>query len=155
MRRPRLDGAAAVSAPLAVGHVFQPVEVKVTQEMIRRFAEASHDFNPLHLDERWMGEAEFGSTRYGQVIAHGLFTYSLVTRMLTDAVYAMGGWHERCEMRFVAPVFPGDTVTTSGRVTRARELGADLLYAADVEARKQDGTVVARGDAMGRVPLDA
>jgi 3-hydroxybutyryl-CoA dehydratase len=86
------------------------------------------------------------------VIAHGLMTYSLATRMLTDVVYALGGWHERCEMRFRAPVTPGDTLTTRGRVTSVRRLNGELLFAASVEVRKQDGTVVAIGDAMGRVP---
>jgi 3-hydroxybutyryl-CoA dehydratase len=99
-----------------------------------------------------MAEAEFGSTRFGEVIAHGLMTYSLVTRMLTDVVYPLGGWHERCEMRFNAPVRAGDTVTTSGVVSHVRQMGAQLLYAAAVRAERQDATVVAVGDAMGRVP---
>ena len=55
--------------------------------------------------------------------------------------------------RFRAPVVPGDTVTTSGRVTNVRRAGAHLLYSAAVQATKQDGTVVALGDAMGRVPV--
>ncbi len=137
---------------ISVGFEFPPVQVLVTREMIRVYAEASFDFNPLHLDDAWMESAEFGGTRYGGVIAHGLMTYSFVTRMLTDVVYPLGGWHERCEMRFRAPVLPGDTVTTSGRVTNVRRAGDHLLYAAAVQATKQDGAVVALGDAMGRVP---
>lgn len=137
---------------ISVGYEFPPVEVVVTSEMIRAYAQASFDFNPLHLDEAWMASAEFGQTRYGSVIAHGLLTYSLVTRMLTSVVHALGGWHERCEVRFLAPVLPGDTISTEGRVTNVRRMGDRLLYAATVRARKQDGTVVAQGDAMGRVP---
>jgi acyl dehydratase len=138
---------------ISPGYEFPAVEVLVTREMIRAYAEASFDFNPLHLDDGWMEGAEFGQTRYGGVIAHGLMTYSLVTRMLTDVVYPLGGWHERCEMRFKAPVSPGDTVTTSGRVTTVRRLGDSLLYTASVQALRQDGTIVAAGDAMGRVPI--
>ena len=121
--------------------------------MISAYAAASYDFNPLHLDQDWMAEAEFGSTRFGEVIAHGLMIYSLVTRMLTDVVYPLGGWHERCEMRFTAPVRAGDTVTTSGVVSHVRRIGGQLLYTATVRAERQDATVVAIGDAMGRVPL--
>ncbi|HSR23155.1 MAG TPA: MaoC family dehydratase [Candidatus Eisenbacteria bacterium] len=140
---------------IAVGYEFPPVEVLVTREMIRAYAVASHDFNPLHLDHDWMKAAEFGPTRFGSVIAHGLMTYSLVTRMLTDVVYPLGGWHERCEMRFMAPVLPGDRIRTAGRVTNVRRTGDRLRYAASVEARKPDGTVVATGDAMGHVPGEA
>jgi acyl dehydratase len=121
--------------------------------MISAYAAASYDFNPLHLDQDWMADARFGSTHFGEVIAHGLMTYSLVTRMLTDVVYPLGGWHERCEMRFTAPVRAGDTVTTSGVVRHVRPIGGQLLYVAAVQAERQDATVVAIGDAMGRVPL--
>jgi len=140
---------------IAIGYEFPPVEVLVTREMIRAYAAASHDFNPLHLDDDWMKGADFGPSRFGSVIAHGLMTYSLVTRMLTDVVYPLGGWHERCEMRFTAPVLPGDTVRTAGRVTNVRRMGDLLRYAASVQARKEDGTMVATGDAMGYVPAAA
>ena len=135
-----------------VGYEFPSVEVAVPREMISAYADASYDFNPLHLDEAWMGEAEFGRTRFGEVIAHGLMPYSFVTRMLADVVYPLGGWHERCEMRFTAPVRPGDTVTTFGVVTNVRPMDGQILYSASVRAERQDGTVVATGDAMGRVP---
>lgn len=140
------------TGPGVVGYAFPLVTFEVTKEMIRQYAEASYDFNPLHLDEGWMESAEFGHTQYGGVIAHGLMTYSIVGRMITDVVYPLGGWHERCEMRFTAPVKPGDTITTTGHVTHVRRLDDDLLYAAPVEARNQDDVVVEAGDAMGRVP---
>jgi 3-hydroxybutyryl-CoA dehydratase len=141
------------AAAIEVGYEFPSISSVVSREMISAYAAASYDFNPLHLDEDWMVEAEFGPTRFGEVIAHGLMTYSLVTRMLTDVVYALGGWHERCEMRFVAPVRAGDTVTTYGIVGHVRPMGGALLYAAAVRAERQDATVVAIGDAMGRVPM--
>lgn len=147
-----MSESTATSGPHEVGYEFPPVTFEVTREMIRQYAKASYDFNPLHLDEGWMETAEFGPTRYGGVIAHGLMTYSVVGRMITDIVYPLGGWHERCEMRFTAPVRPGDTITTTGRVTNVRRLGEEYLYAAAVEARNQDGVVVEAGDAMGRVP---
>jgi acyl dehydratase len=141
------------AAAIEVGYEFPSIRCVVSREMISAYAAASYDFNPLHLDQDWMTEAEFGSTRFGEVIAHGLMTYSLVTRMLTDVVYPLGGWHERCEMRFTAPVRAGDTVTTSGVVSHVRRIGGQLLYTATVRAERQDATVVAIGDAMGRVPL--
>ena len=144
--------SSAPTGPHEVGYAFPSVTFEVTKEMIRGYAEASYDFNPLHLDENWMEGAEFGHTSYGGVIAHGLMTYSIVGRMITDVVYPLGGWHERCEMRFTAPVRPGDTITATGQVTHVRRLGDEYLYAASVEARNADGVVVEAGDAMGRVP---
>jgi 3-hydroxybutyryl-CoA dehydratase len=137
---------------IEIGYEFPSVEVAVTREMIAAYAAASYDFNPLHLDEEWMEKANFGGTQFGEVIAHGLMTYSFVTRMLTDVVYPLGGWHERCEMRFTAPVRAGDVVKTFGVVTNVRPMEERILYTAAVRAELRDATVVAIGDAMGRVP---
>lgn len=140
------------AGPVNVGYEFPPITIEITKEMIRGYAEASYDFNPLHLDENWMADADFGGTRYDGIIAHGLMTYSFVARMITDVVYPLGGWHERSEMRFKAPVRPGDTVTVTGRVAHVRPEADWVLYAADVAATRQDGTVAETGDAFGRVP---
>lgn len=140
--------------PSTVGYEFPAVAVDVTKDMIRRYAESSFDFNPLHLDDDWMKDAQFGKTSFNSIIGHGLMTYSFVTRMMTDVLFPAGGWHERCEMRFKAPVLPGDTITASGTVTHTRDEDGYVIYAADVQATKQDGTVVAIGTAMGRMPQD-
>lgn len=135
-----------------LGYEFPPITVDVTKAMIREYAYASADFNPLHLDETWMEQTEFGDTTFGQVIAHGLMTYSFGTRMITDVIYPMGGWHERHESRFVAPVYDGDRLTTHGTVTAMKTIGEEALFTADVWITNQDGVTVIRGDAMGRVP---
>lgn len=140
---------------LYVGYEFPAVTVTVTKEMIREYAYASADFNPLHLDDEWMEKAEFGDTQFGGIIAHGLMTYSFGTRMITDVVYPLGGWHERHESRFVAPVYDGDVLTTHGVITAIRQVDEEALYAADVSVTNQDDVVVIRGDAMGRLPLSA
>lgn len=140
---------------IKVGYQFPPVTVEVTKEMIREYAHASADYNPLHLDEGWMATAQFGQTRYGGVIAHGLMTYSFATRMITDVVYPLGGWHERHESRFRKPVRPGDTLTVRGTVTHLKELGEEVLYSADVHVENQHGEIVIAGDAMGRLPREA
>jgi acyl dehydratase len=144
--------APGPAGPAHVGYEFPAITVEVTSAMIRQYAAASYDFNPLHLDEDWMAQADFGGTRYGGIIAHGLMAYSFAARMITDVVYPLGGWHERAEMRFTAPVRPGDTLTMSGRITHVRRDGDWILYAADIAATRQDGVVAQTGDAFGRVP---
>lgn len=142
-------------AQIRLGFEFPAVTVDVTKAMIREYAYASADFNPLHLDESYMEQAEFGDTKFGQIIAHGLMTYSFGTRMITDVVYPLGGWHERHESRFIAPVYAGDTVTTHGKVTSLKPVGEEVLFTADVWVTNQEGVVVIRGDVMARVPAAA
>jgi acyl dehydratase len=52
--------------------------VTITQAMIDRFAEATLDDDPMHIDAEW-ARAE---TPYGGTIAFGFFTMSLLTHML-------------------------------------------------------------------------
>jgi len=42
---------------------------KVTDELIRKFAEVSGDYNPIHLDDEFAK-----TTRFGRRIAHGMLS---------------------------------------------------------------------------------
>lgn len=97
----------------AVGEVLGESEwVAVTQEMIDRFAEATGDFQWIHVDREKAKASPFGTT-----IAHGFLTLSLVPRLL-DKVYSVGKVAARLnygcnKVRFTQPV-------PSGRRIKAR-----------------------------------
>lgn len=81
----------------------------ITQEQLFRYADASGDRNPLHLDPDFAAD-----TPYGKTIAHGMLVLASLSEMMTRAAglaWLTGG---KLKVRFRAPVFPGDTVTTSG-----------------------------------------
>ncbi len=72
-------------ADIAVGFQFPGPTVPVTREMIAEFAAASFDHNPLHWDNDFMEKTHFaGGKQFDDVIGHGLMTYSLMTRAMTD-----------------------------------------------------------------------
>ena len=77
---------------LSPGDVIAGPEFAVTRETIRAFAEASLDYNPLHLDDDYM-KGSFGKTQFGGVITHGMTNFGLLTRMLTDWAYAASAIH--------------------------------------------------------------
>ncbi|MEC7837265.1 MAG: MaoC family dehydratase [Chloroflexota bacterium] len=54
-------------------------EIKITQQMIDDYAEASKDFNPIHIDEEFAEKSIFKSR-----IAHGMLTLSLIMEYLYD-----------------------------------------------------------------------
>jgi acyl dehydratase len=69
----------------AVGEVLGDSEwMTVSQEMIDRFAEATGDFQWIHVDRERAGKSDFGAT-----IAHGFLTLSLIPR-LADRVFKVG-----------------------------------------------------------------
>jgi 3-hydroxybutyryl-CoA dehydratase len=114
----------------------------ITQAQLAKYADASGDANPLHLD------AEFAAgTPYGKPIAHGMLVLAFISELLTQHYgksWLCGG---KLKVRFRAPVYPGDTVTASGRLKSA----SDATATYEVLVRNQDGESVISGDAT--VPL--
>lgn len=79
---------------------------QTTLEMPRRYAEASGDHNPIHLDEAVARQAGLPGT-----ILHGLCTMALAQRDLIETV--CGGDPRRLRslaVRWAKPVLPGETL---------------------------------------------
>lgn len=112
----------------------------VTQEMIRAFAELSGDTNPVHLDEDYAR-----GTRFGGAIAHGLLVASLLSALLGTELPGPGAIYLGQELRFRAPVKPGDTVTARVTVTGWNPDNGRINLCTEVE--NQDGVLVLSGEA--------
>lgn len=78
----------------------------ITEEDIQKFAEVSLDFNPIHMDE----EAGKNSI-FGKRIAHGMISAGLISAVLGTKLPGEGAIYMGQELKFLAPVFIGDTVT--------------------------------------------
>jgi acyl dehydratase len=90
-----------------------PPSLCVTQTIDRdqttRYAEASGDRNPIHVDENVAKMAGLPG-----IIVHGLCTMAFASRALIDTVCAAEPLRlKRLGVRFVRPVLPGDTLMTS------------------------------------------
>ena len=101
------------------GKEFVTVGRTVTETDIVNYAGLSGDFNPIHMDKQF---AERG--HFGQRIAHGILIVSIVsglihqTNILDDTAIALLEWRE---IKFVRPVFIGDTVHARIRVGEVKE----------------------------------
>jgi 3-hydroxybutyryl-CoA dehydratase len=100
---------------LKVGDKFSTAR-EVTDELIRKFAEVSGDFNPIHLDEEFAAE-----TRFGRRIAHGMLSGAFISAVLGYEFKERKIVYLSQTLKFVAPVFIGDTVTATATVTHIRE----------------------------------
>lgn len=104
---------------LSVGDEFTTAAWTVTEGHIATFAGLSGDFNPLHTDETFCK----ASTPFGGRIAHGM----LIASMATGQANQMGIFEGTSlavlgiELKFTAPVRPGDTVRTRLKVAELKE----------------------------------
>ena len=138
---------------IQIGTRIEGVPFSPTRESIREFCDASLDYNPLHLDDDYMKNS-FGKTTFGGIIMHGMNNFGVISKMLTDWLYPLGGVHRRLETRWKAPVKPGDTITASAVVTARRQTGKSQWMTLDVAVRNQRGELVAHGEAMVEFPAE-
>jgi acyl dehydratase len=111
---------------------------------LARYADASGDFNPIHLDESYARAQGLDG-----VIAHGMLTMAYVGRMLTDFARDDADLVE-FGVRFRAMVRPGDTIICEGTVTDIREDQGKPLIVVAVTAKNGRGETVVKGSAALR-----
>lgn len=111
----------------------------VTDELVRAFAELSGDHNPIHLDEEFAR-----TTRFGRRIAHGMLSGAFISAVLGYEFAERKIVYLSQTMKFTAPVFIGDTVTTTATVTGIRK--DKQIVTMETVCTKQTGETVVRGE---------
>ncbi len=84
----------------------EEISKTITDADIQKFADVSLDFNPIHMDE----EAGKNSI-FGQRIAHGMISAGLISAVLGTKLPGEGAIYMGQELKFLAPVFIGETIT--------------------------------------------
>ena len=138
-----LEDIAAIRARLgqevAVSDWFE-----VTQERINEFAQATGDFQWIHVDvERAEKESVYGGT-----IAHGFLTLSLLPCFLLDAIemrgVRMGVNYGLNRMRFTGPVPSGSRVRGRFVLAALEDIkgGVQLAWNVSVEREGEEKPVL-------------
>ena len=132
---------------MEVGTELRSITRTVEQANITAYAEASGDFNPIHLDEEFAR-----TTRFGGTIAHGMMIAAMLSELM--AAEFADDWTDtgQLKIRFRSPVWPGDTVTAHGEVSRVREEAVGTKFACSVGIRTGKGESAITGNAMVIVP---
>ena len=120
-------------------------EKTVTTEDILAFANVSGDRNPIHVDPAYAEQTMFK----GQ-IAHGMLSAAFFSTILGMKLPGPGCIYLGQNLRFRAPVRPGDHVTARATVTKIEKNRVYLDCAASVGE-----TVVVDGEAIVLVPSRA
>jgi Acyl dehydratase len=126
----------------AVGDLYRHALGKtVTSTDNRWFTHLTLNTNPIHFDERYAAQTEFG-----RPLVNSCFTLALITGIsvtdISQNAFANLGWDE---VRLPAPVFEGDTLSAESEVVEARRSRSRPkvgLVRVRTRGRNQDGTVV-------------
>jgi acyl dehydratase len=119
----------------------------VTEADVAMFCAISGDFDPVHVDDEWARR-----TRFGRRIAHGILSMALlstVAAMISRRAVERGSPGASVSMgydriRFLAPVFIGDTLTAHYTV---QHVDAEASRSrSKVEVHNQRGELVVAGE---------
>ena len=105
---------------LKLGDVYEELVVEnLSRTQLVMYSGASGDYNPLHIDEEFCKQTQFGTR-----IAHGPLVYSIAAGLLfqlhlyDDTLIAFLGFDS---LKFTLPVKIGDTVRVRVEVLEKRE----------------------------------
>jgi 3-hydroxybutyryl-CoA dehydratase len=113
----------------------------VTDADIANFAGVSGDFNALHTDEEYAKNTMFKGR-----IAHGFFTATLITNLIGNRLPGPGSVYMKQEVRFLAPVRVGDTIT--GEVEVVEKMPEKKRIRLKTTVSNQKDEVVLDGEAL-------
>ena len=128
------------------GLILPEMRKKIVQEDINLYAQASRDFNPIHIDEEFAKKTPLGGT-----VAHGMLILAYMSQMMTVNFaenWLTGG---SLNVRFKAPARPGDVITVSGTIEKIQDEPAQLIVSCDVLCANQKGEAVITGQAIVRI----
>lgn len=113
---------------------------KISNEDVLAFAELSGDVNPVHLDDEFAA-----GTIFKRRIAHGFLTGSLFSTVLGTKLPGPGCIYLSQSLKFRAPVYIGDEVVATLRLTG---LDPEKARATLACACVVDGKTVLEGEAV-------
>ena len=130
---------------LEVGSSIKSPGRTITESDIVAFAGLTGDYNPLHMDETWVRQ----NTPFKGRIAHGLLglAYSVGLGSRTGAMDGTIIAFLGLEWKFIAPIYPGDTIHQVSTVIEKRTTSKPGrgIVGFEIKVFNQDGAVVQEG----------
>jgi acyl dehydratase len=131
----------------ALGDELVPVSREIDQGLMNDYTFTLGIGNPIHHDAEFAARTEFGGP-----IASGPIALALVEDALAAAYPSAWLRSGSIAVSFLRPVRPGDTITTSLRVSEVEDASGESVIRFEVSCQNQNGTVVLAGTAGIRLP---
>jgi len=93
--------------------MLKEAKKNITQQDINQYAKLSNDFNPIHVDAKFAA-----TTPMKKPIALGTMSIGLIWQSLYNTYGAKAFEGIEIDIRFLKPVYAGDTITAGGAVDK-------------------------------------
>lgn len=133
---------------VAEGDEITPlIKDPIDQDQLIKYADASGDHNPIHLDD----EAAKKAGLKNGVIAHGMLSMGFLGQLMTD--WIGDGELKKLSVNFRGMVNLGDVLTCRGKVVKKFKDGEAGLVECELFITNQDGNKLTSGTAIASLPF--
>lgn len=115
--------------------------ITLKAEHIDSFAQATGDFNPIHIDEDYASKSIFEKR-----VVHGVLMTGIISGILGTKLPGLGTIAREMDAKFSRPVFIGDTVTAEVELVQKKEKYNICVF--NYKVTNQDSKLVVRGRAV-------
>ena len=114
--------------------------ITLTADHVKKFAELSGDYNPLHFDESFVSK-----TKFGRLVVQGGLTTGLLHALVAMDMPGPGTVFLSQNWKFIAPVFIDDSITAEATVINVHE--TKPVTQLKIKVTRQNGETVLEGEA--------
>ena len=113
----------------------------ISDKDVKQFAKLVGDKNPIHIDDEFAK-----NTQFGKRIVHGMFGASLISAVLGMKLPGPGVIYLSQSLQFTAPIFIGDKITAQVIVIKIRE--DKPIITMETNCINQNDEIVIKGEAI-------
>jgi acyl dehydratase len=106
-------------------------QVRITDELLKKFAEMSGDYNPLHMDEIYAQNSKFH-----QRVCHGMLLGSFISQLVGMHIPGKKCLYLSQNLNFHNPCYISDTITVEGIVKGKSDVTKILEIEATIHNQK-------------------
>ncbi len=118
-----------------------PIKKSITLDLIKDYAEASGDFNPIHIDK------EFGlKSQFKNNIAHGMMIASSISELMYKNFGENWSKNGNMKIKFKLPIFPNDEITTEGTIKKTEEVSEGRLIKCNITVKNHHDQIAISGE---------
>ena len=114
--------------------------ITLTADHVRKYAEITGDYNPLHFDEAFAAK-----TKFQRLVVQGGLTTGILNALVATDLPGPGTVFMSQNWKFTAPVFIGDTITGEAEVLSVH--ASKPVTQLKIKITRQTGETVLEGDA--------
>ena len=115
-------------------------ENTLTYDFVKTYAEITGDYNPLHFDDAFAAK-----TKFKELVVQGGLTSGILNALVAMDMPSPGTVFMSQDLKFIAPVFIGDTITAVAEVLEVH--ATKPVTKLKMTITRQTGETVLEGEA--------